>query len=166
MLILLGIMFIGANLLAQVTMRVVDQHVLSARKTFYTYTGVAADTVGTEQDSLYFEIQVNKNTPVSFAVRVEVTRTASGESYDIDLEGKVFGNDSWSKIVENATQTASISMYEPSTSLVDSINQVTINSANSDNYFRYFRVLVNNDGDCAAADKLTIDYIIWKFWER
>ena len=166
MLILLGIMFIGANLLAQVTMRVVDQHVLSARKTFYTYTGVAADTVGTDKDSLYFEIQVNKNTPISFAARIEVTQTGATDNYGMDLEGKVFENDYWTKILELASQNVDTSLYEPSASLVDSINQATINSANSDNYFRYFRVLIHSDGDVLPGDKLTIDYIIWKFWER
>ena len=166
MLFILGIVFIGANSLAQVTARTVDQHVLPAKRTFYEYTGVAADTCGTEKDSLYFEIEINKSTPVNFNVRVEVSRTGTTAVYDIDLEGKRFENDSWSKIVELATQSASVTIAEPSTSLVDSINQVTINSGASDNFYRYFRILVNNDGSCEAADQLLVDAIIWKFYER
>lgn len=166
MLILLGIVFISTNLLAQVTARTVDQHVLGAKRTFYTYTGVAADTCGTEQDTLKFEIQINKNTPVNFNVRAEVTRTGSAETYNIDLEGKRFANDAWTKIVELAAQTASVTIAEPSTSLVDSVGQATINSGASDNFYRYFRLQIDNDGTCGAADKLTVDAILWKFYER
>lgn len=166
MLILLGLVFISANLLAQVTAKTCDQHVMGAKRTYYKYTGVAADTCGTEQDTLYFEIQANKNTALTCNARIEVTRTGSTETYGLDLEGKVFANDTWTKIVENNAASASVSLYEPSTSLVDSVNQATINSGNSDNYYRYFRVFVDNDGTCGAADKLTIDAVIFKLYER
>ena len=166
MLFILGIVFIGANSLAQVTARTADSHVLSAKRTFYEYTGVAADTVGAGMDSLSFNIEINKSGPVNFNVRVEVTPKGSSEDYEIDLEGKVFENDSWVKIVELTSQTASVTIAEPSTSLVDSVNQVTINSGASDNFYRYFQVIIQNDGTCAATDNLAVDAIIWKFYER
>ena len=166
MLFILGIVFIGANSLAQVTARTSDQHVLPAKRTFYEYTGVAADTCGTEQDTLKFEIEINKSCPVNFNVRIELTRTGSAETYNIDLEGRRFDNDAWTKIVELAGQSASVTIAEPSTSLVDSINQVTINSGLSDNFFRYFRLQIDNDGTCGAADKATVDAVLWKFYER
>jgi len=160
LIIFLGLMFIGASLLAQVTARTADSHVLSAKKTYYKYTGVVADTCGTEQDSLYFEIQINKNTPVNFNARVEVTRTGTTAVYDIDLEGKRFENDSWSKIVELASQVASVTIPEPLTSL----SILTLTGAD-DNFYRYFRILVNNDGSCEEADNLLVTAILWKFYE-
>ena len=159
MLILLGIIFIGANLLAQVTARTVDQHVLSARKTFYTYTGVAADTVGTDKDTLYFELQVNKTVAVNVNARIEVTRTGTTDTYDMDLEAKVFENDSWTKLLEYATQSASKSIY-------DTCGVVQAGLGTPTNFYRYFRVFIGSDGDVLAGDNLTIDYIIWKVYER
>jgi hypothetical protein len=89
--------------------------------TYYSYTGVAADTIGTEQDTLYFILRVNRDYPVNVNARVTAVRTGTTDSYDIDLEGKVFDGDSYSKVVENATQTASKSLYQPETSMVDSV---------------------------------------------
>jgi len=166
-LLLAAISFISA----QVTARTCVQYNMAESATYYKYTGVAADTCGTEQDTLYFEILSNKTRPVTCNARVEVTRTGSTETYDIDLEGKVFENDSWSKIVENATQEASKSMYEPETSMVDTLEATHVGVANAmpgsgDNFYRYFRVFVGNDGTCGKADKLTVDYVIFKLYER
>lgn len=159
MLILLGLVFISAGIMAQVTMLTPDQHVLGARKTYYKYTGVAADTVGTEQDTLNFEILVNKNTAVNCNARVEVTRTGSSETYAIHLEGKVFENDSWVSIDENAAQTASVSLY-------DTCGIASSGLRVPEDFYRYYRVVIKNDGSCGAADKLTVDYIIFKIYER
>ncbi len=155
---------------AQVTARTAVQRTLSNRATYYKYTGVAADTCGTEQDTLYFEILTNKHGPTNVNARIEVTRTGSTETYDMDLEGKVFENDSWSKVVENATQSASKSLYQPETSLVDSTGFEKVSAhampASGANFYRYWRVFIGNDGTCGAADKLTVDYIIFKVYPR
>jgi len=151
---------------AQVTARTAVQRTLSNRATYYKYTGVAADTCGTEQDTLYFEILTNKHGPTNVNARIEVTRTGSTESYDMDLEGKVFENDSWSKVNENATQTASLSLYQPETSLSDSTGVADAMPGSGANFYRYWRVFIGNDGTCGAADKLTVDYIIFKVYRR
>lgn len=155
---------------AQVTARTAVQRTLSNRATYYKYTGVAADTCGTEQDTLYFEILTNKHVPTNVNARIEATRTGSTETYDMDLEGKVFENDSWSKVVENATQVASKSLYQPETSLVDSTGSLnTLGDpmpGSGPNFYRYWRVFIGNDGTCGAADKLTVDYIIFKVYRR
>lgn len=156
---------------AQVTARTAVQRTLSKSATYYKYTGVAADTCGVEQDTLYFEILSNKKVPVTCNARAEVTRTGTSETYGIDLEGKVFENDTWTTINENNAQTASLSLYEPETSMVDSTETTHVGVANAmpgsgDNFYRYFRVFIDNDGTCAAGDKLTVDYIIFKLYER
>jgi len=158
MLILIGA-FICASVMAQVTARTAVQHVLSAKKTYYEYTGVAADTCGTEQDTLYFEIEVNKNTAVNCNARIEVTRTGSTETYSLDLYGKVFENDSWTAIVQNAGATASAT-------LSDTCGITSAGLRVPANFFRYYRVFVDNDGTCGAADKLTVDKVYFKVYER
>jgi len=167
-LIIILALFLGAVSLisAQVTKRTAVQRTLSKGTYYYKYTGVAADTVGTEQDTIVFEILSNKNTPVTCNARVELTRTGSAETYSIDLKGKVFENDTWTKISENAAQTASLSMYEPETSMVDSAGVADAMIGSGDNFYRYFRVFMDNDGTCGAADKATINYVIFKLYER
>ena len=151
---------------AQITKRTAVQRTLSKSVTYYKYTGVAADTLGTEQDTIVFEILSNKNQPVTCNARVELTRTGSTETYGIDLEGKVFENDTWTKLVENNAQTASVSLYEPETSMVDSAGVANAMPGSGDNFYRYFRVFMDNDGTCGAADKATINYVIFKLYER
>lgn len=164
---ILVLLFVAVSFIAaQVTARTAVQRTLRKSLTYYKYTGVAADTCGTEQDTLYFEIFSNKNVPVTCNARAEVTRTGTTETYGIDLEGKVFENDTWTTIKENNAQTASLSLYEPETSMVDSTGVADAMIGSGDNFYRYFRVFIDNDGTCGAADKLTVDYIIFKLYER
>lgn len=170
---ILVLLFVAVSFIAaQVTARTAVQRTLRKSVTYYKYTGVAADTCGTEQDTLYFEILANKSVPVTCNARAEVTRTGSAETYGINLEGKVFENDTWTVISDNNAQTASLSLYEPETSMIDSTNTAATGPtgdampASGDNFYRYFRVFIDNDGTCGAADKLTVDYIIFKLYER
>jgi len=169
---ILVLLFVAVSFIAaQVTARTAVQRTLRQGVFYYKYTGVAADTCGVEQDTLYFEILSNKTGPVTCNARAEVTRTGTSETYGIDLEGKVFENDTWTTIVENNAQTASLSIYEPETSMVDTLEATHVGVANAmpgsgDNFYRYFRVFIDNDGTCAAGDKLTVDYIIFKLYER
>ena len=164
---ILVLLFVAVSFIAaQVTARTAVQRTLRSGVTYYKYTGVAADTCGTEQDTLYFEILSNKNVPVTCNARLEATRTGSTETYGIDLEGKVFENDTWTTIKENNAQTASLSIYEPETSMVDSAGVADAMIGSGDNFYRYFRVFIDNDGTCGAADKLTVDYVIFKLYER
>ena len=144
---------------AQSTARTVTK-TLNSSRTYYEYTGVAADTVGTGQDTLSFEFLINKNYPVSVAARVEVTRTGSTDDYEIRLQGKVFENDSWTSLVDSTAQTGSLSLYEPDA------NMAKTQAASVDNFYRYFRVLIGSDGSVAAADKLTVNYVYLKIYNR
>lgn len=168
---ILVLLFVAVSFIAaQATARTAVQRTLKKGVTYYKYTGVAADTCGTEQDTLYFEILCNKNVPVSCNARAEVTRTGTTDTYGINLEGKVFENDTWTTIVDNNAQTASLSLYEPETSMVDStgFELVTAHAmpGSGDNFYRYFRVFIDNDGTCAVTDKLTVNYVIFKLYER
>jgi len=160
LILFLGLMLLSATMFAQVTARTAVQYTLRKGITYYKYTGVAADTCGTEQDTLAFEILSNKNVPLNCNARVEATRTGTSEDYEIRLQGKVFENDSWTSLVDSTAQTASVSLYHPDV-------EVDVTQAGSvDVFYRYFRMLIANDGTCGAADKLTVDYVIFKLYER
>ncbi len=150
----------------QVTARQVVTKSLNRNATYYEYTGVAGDTLGTEQDTLYFTILPNKHGPVNVSARVEGTRTGSTDSYDIDIEGKVFANDSWAKVVETAGNVASVSMYQGETALVDSTGVADAIPASGINFYRYFRVACFTDGTVAVTDKFTITAVLFKIYER
>lgn len=173
LILFLGLILLSATMFAQVTARTALQRTLPKGVTYFKYTCVAADTCGVEQDTLYFEILSNKNMPITCNARVEATRSGTSETYGIDLEGKVFENDTWTTISENNAQTASISLYEPETSMIDTINTSASTGTTAhalpgsgDNFYRYFRVFIDNDGTCAAGDRLTINYVIFKLYER
>jgi len=154
------------------TQRTAVQMTLAEGVSYYKYTGVAADTAGTEQDTVFFEIFSNKDCALTCNARVEATRTGTTDDYEISLQGKVFENDSWTSINDQASQTASVSLYEPETSLVDTLDTNTTGTVanaipgSADNFYRYFRVLVATDGNCAVTDKLTVNYVIFKLYER
>ena len=152
--------FFGAMVFSQPTHRDADSKVLKAGQFFYEYTGVAADTCGTEQDSVIFEVLSNKPMPLNVAVRVESTRTGTTDDYEIRLQGKVFENDTYASLIDSTAQTADLSLYHPDVE-VDVTQAASVTP-----FYRYFRVVVANDGTCAVTDKLTIDAVIWKFWER
>jgi len=145
---------------AQADARTVYQKTLRDGQWFYEYTGVAADTVGTAQDSLIYEILTNKARPVNAAVRLEVTRTGSTDDYEYRLQGKVFENDTWTSLVDSTAQTVSRSLYHPDVE-VDVTQAASVTP-----FYRYFRLVVASDGTVAATDKLKVNKVIWKFWER
>ena len=171
MLFILGIVFIGAGVMAQ--SRTADSHVLSAKRTYYEYTGVTADTIGTLGcDTLIFEILANKNVPLSVNVRVEATKVGTTEQFGMELQGKIFENGTYVKIDSiNSSTSVSVALNgyelnEQVISLSDTSGVATELSGTADNFYRYFRVIIGNDDDCTIADIFTIDAVIFKFYER
>lgn len=144
----------------QSTARTALSMTLPESATYYKYTCAAADTVGTSQDTLTFEVLTNKDEPVNVAARVEVTRTGSTDDYEIRLQGKVFENDTWTSVVDSTAQTASLSLYHADVE-VDVAQAASVTP-----FYRYWRILIGSDGTVAAADKLTVNYFIIKVWRR
>lgn len=139
-------------------------HVMARDAYYWEYTPTAKQYIGGATtatdagfDTLYFEIAANKSMPVNCNVRVEVTRAGTTDSYDIDLQAKLFANSSYAAIVESATNTAS-------KELADTIRyQMNPNTAKA---YRYYRVIVNDDNACAATDSLKITKVIFRLLER
>jgi hypothetical protein len=160
--ILIGFVF-AVSAFGQVTARTADSRTLKGAQFFYEKAAIAADTVGTGQDSVIYEILVNKNTPVAIAVHVAATRTGTTDDYEVRLQGKVFENDAYTSLVDSTAQTfatGKLSLYMPD------VRIDTVQAASRPPFYRYFRVVLASDGSVAAADKLTVSKVQWKAWQR
>ncbi|MFA5458871.1 MAG: hypothetical protein WC261_14715 [Synergistaceae bacterium] len=160
--ILIGFVF-AVSAFGQVTARTADSRTLKGAQFFYEKAAIAADTVGTGQDSVIYEILVNKNTPVAIAVHVAATRTGTADDYEVRLQGKVFENDAYTSLVDSTAQTfatGKLSLYMPD------VRIDTVQAASTPPFYRYFRVVLASDGTVAAADKLTVSKVQWKVWQR
>ena len=160
--ILIGFVF-AVSAFGQVTARTADSRTLKGAQFFYEKAAIAADTVGTGQDSVIYEILVNKNTPVAIAVHVAATRTGTTDDYEVRLQGKVFENDAYTSLVDSTAQTfatGKLSLYMPD------VRIDTVQAASTPPFYRYFRVVLASDGAVAKADKLTVSKVQWKVWQR
>jgi len=160
--ILIGFVF-AVSAFGQVTARTAYSRTLKGAQFFYEKAAIAADTVGTGQDSVIYEILVNKNTPVAIAVHVAATRTGTTDDYEVRLQGKVFENDAYTSLVDSTAQTfatGKLSLYMPD------VRIDTVQAASTPPFYRYFRVVLASDGAVAKADKLTVSKVQWKVWQR
>lgn len=159
-LFIFSILLFASGLFAQSTARKALDYTMPAGISYYKYTCNAADTVGTSQDTVTFEVLTNKNVPVNVAARVDVTRTGSTDDYEIRLQGKVFWADTWTSLIDSTAQTSDLSLYHADVE-VDVTQAASVTP-----FYRYFRILVGSDGTVAVTDKLTIDTFQIKIWER
>ncbi|TSA54094.1 MAG: hypothetical protein D4R45_04480 [Planctomycetaceae bacterium] len=133
-------------------------HVMPIGGTYYEWTG-AAVIGGVTADTAYWEVLSNKNIPVNCHVRVELTRKGETDTYDIDLQGKIFSSGTYAALMESAANTAT-------KELLDTTSFAGNQAALPDTYYRYYRVIVNDDNACAATDSITVSKVAFKFYER
>jgi len=151
---------------AQATPKVLNSHTMSAGETYYEYTCGTSSVCsgrwavnGLTHDSIAYDILVNKNRPVNVNARVEVSvRKGTADTYEFTLQGKVFANDTYASIIAGTTKSASYS-------LSDTIPKISL-YPNPSKFYRYYRVLINDDNACASTDSLVLSKIIFKVYER
>ena len=164
---LIVFLLMSCAIFAQSTSRTVFSRTMRSGDTYYEYTGVSADTIGTGKDSLIFEITTNKDMPINVAARIEVTRTGRTDDYEMKLQGKVFANDAWPAATGAVISVDSVNSATASQSLYQVDVEVDATQAASVTpFYRIWRVVVASDGTVGAADKLTINKVIFKVWER
>ncbi len=132
--------------------------VFAPNQTYYEYTPTAAQYIGGNNgyDTLNFVIQVNKNVAVNCLARVEVSsRKGTSDTYGMVLSGKVFENGTYANIISGAGKTASFELNDT----------ILVTDGPAYNY-RYYRVQVNDDNNCATTDSLVLSKIIFKIFER
>jgi len=158
--ILLGLLLMVVGLNAQITSsHEAGSKNLGANVTYYEFTGSYV-VGGVTADTLYWEIFTNKNIPTNVNARVELTRKGTTDAYDIDLQGKLFENSTYAALVESASNTAT-------KELTDTTRMAgTRYSALPSKYYRYYRVVVNDDNACATTDSIIITKVAFKLYER
>jgi hypothetical protein len=71
--------------------------VMAANATYQSYTGTAADTLATAQDSLIFIFQLNQNMTTKWNIGVKFSKiVASDTLVTIRIAGKYFADEAWS----------------------------------------------------------------------
>lgn len=151
--------FFSAYTFSQITSsHEVDSRSLRPGETFYKWTGT--QTVGgVTQDTAYWEIFANKNNPTNCNIRVTLTRAGTTDTYDVDLQGKLFSGSTYAALIESAANTAS-------KELTDTTSFEGDDAALAGKFYRYYRVVVNDDDDCAATDSVIISSVEFKLYER
>jgi len=158
--ILLALMMIGFGLNAQITSsHEADSRNLSRSATYYEFTGSWV-VGGVTQDTLYWELFTNKDGPTIVNARVELTRKGTTDTYDCDLQGKVFENGTYAALTESAANTASLELTD-TTRVVSSEG-----NAPASTYYRYYRVVFNDDNACAATDSVIITKVAFKVYPQ
>ena len=71
---------------------------------FDVYTGVTADSITSNQDSLYISYDVKRPYAINYVLKVEVDTTAGADTATMALFGRNFSTDSWTQIA-TATYT-------------------------------------------------------------
>lgn len=69
------------------------------------YTGVASDTLTANQDTLIYNITLNKSTPMNTYARITLDTIAGADTtVIINLRGRMFNDESWT-IIKSVTST-------------------------------------------------------------
>lgn len=109
------------------------------------YTGVTADSITSNQDSLYLNYTVTRPYAINYILKVEVDTAAGADTATLALFGKVMSSDSWTQIA-TATYTGTAD------------TAITYNSAGTEvnyNYLQY-RIVRTGTGGNLSLRKSTI----------
>jgi len=150
--------FFSAYTFGQITSsHEVDSKTLRSGDTYYKWTGT--QTIGgVTADTAYWEILSNKNVPTNCNIRVTLTRAGTTDTYDIDLQGKVFSGSTYAALMESAANTASKELADTT--------RMNLHTSAIAKYYRYYRVVVNDDNACAATDSIIVSSVEFKLYEH
>ena len=91
------------------------------KSTYITYTGVTADTISTNQDTLRIPFFYAADVPMSYVINSTLApRAGADTTVVINVYGKVFEDDSWTKI-QTATTSAITASSVVKTTFVEPI---------------------------------------------
>ena len=170
LIIFLGLILINLGLFAQVTAITAESINMPKNDTYLSFKVAAGDTCGVEQDTVYYAVLSNKNKALSANAHITGTRTGTTEYFGMTLEGKVWSTGTYVKIDSINTGLVAGSfnyeLNEQNTSLTDSTNQKLALSGVTDNFYRYFRIMITNDGTCTVGDLFTPSVVEIKLYER
>lgn len=178
------------TLLVSFTLQAQDRSIadkaFSTTATYLTYTGVTADTLTSNQDSVDVIITLNKEYPVQAYVMSTLTpRAGADTAVTVYLYGRIFPAQAWTLIGSTATtvsaaaQNIITTIAQPSsTFLFDTTKYnatgagagnyytAAIAGASIANYYRQFRLVYVIAGNDAVGTGVKITNINVKLWRR
>ena len=147
---------------------------------YVSYTGVIADTISTNQDTLRIPFFIPKNYPMSYTINSTLApRAGADTTVVINVYGKVFLDDAWTKIQTATTAAVSTSavikttFVEPvlatSTDTVGGefkvIGTIT-NPHTSATTYRYYMIEYIISGNDSVGTGVKLTKLEWKWWFR
>jgi hypothetical protein len=157
------LLFAGLTLAGYSQVRTLSTRLLKAEQTFFSYTGVAADSLSVFQDTIQMQITVNKNYPYAVSLRSAFDTIDGADTLVyINVLGKVYEDDSWSSIIADSSAAVSAAANKTVTNWTGNIYTITADttaiSVDSVGYYSYNVIRAS-----AVADNyryLLIRYII------
>ena len=162
---IIGILFgfvalfaIAALLMSSGGTTAVSSRTLSVPQAYTSFTPTSAQYLGgvLGKDTISWEIIANKVGPVTIVAGVDVLkRVGSADTYTFCVQGKQFA---WESYADINKQTAKVADLVVADTLLASERE-------ADNYYRYFKVYVGTDNNCATTDSITFSGIYFKLNE-
>jgi hypothetical protein len=144
--------------------RTTNMGTMDLNQTLLDYTGLVADTLTANQDTIRFSWRHKSHRPVLYNIKVQTAETSSiTGDYDLVLYGKVYSDDSWTKITTTAGETSggSYTFNSDESEVIDTI--ATTNAP----FYRYFMVeLDGSQATTLSAGKITLNSIYVKLYRR
>jgi hypothetical protein len=131
---------------------------LSTSESYCVFTPSATQYLGGKvgKDTLQFDVLVNKAGPVTAVALVDVkARVGTTDTYSFDLQGKHFSASSYASVFAGTGKSADYELAD--TTLLTEKELGT--------FYRYYRVELTTDDNCADTDSITFNAIYFKFHE-
>lgn len=118
---------------------------------YYAYSGLAADTISNNDSIWEAQVLVNKAEPVKYSMTMKLDSVSGTIGAYIFLQGKVFDTDTYTAI-------DTVTWSGTSSDTTFTFSQVT-----TAKYYRYFKIKVDSR---TGTEKMKINYIKFKFWDK
>lgn len=150
------------------------------KTTYSTYTGVTADTISTNQDTLRIPFFYPADVPMSYVINSTLApRAGADTTVVINVYGKVFEDDAWTKIQTATTSAISASTVVKTTfvepilaTATDTVGTLGVTAGTITNPFtsahayRYWMVEYIIKGNDSVGTGVKLTKLEWKWYQR
>lgn len=165
---------------ASAQVRTLTTKTVTSDDSYVSYTGVTADTISTNQDTLRIPFFIPKNYPMSYVINSTLApRAGADTTVVINVYGKVFLDDSWTKIQTATTSAITASSVVKTTyvepvlaTATDTVGTLGVtvgtitNPFTSATAYRYFMIEYIIKGNDSVGTGVKLTKLEWKWWIR